>query len=153
MSSIPVLVLFLGFLAEPLVKRVRNKTSLLLPSSFNEKQRAQWTELTEGNEGGKFIGWIERFMFFVALLSSAEQLLIAWLAFKVASKWNAWTNVIAVPKEVGELNDLDFLIARRRWASNVLATFLVGTGFNILVAILGVAVTRHWKEISSLVGC
>ena len=123
------------------------------PSGFNETHKSQWKELTAGNEGGgAVIGWTERIMFFGALLSGAgaELLIGAWLAFKVASKWNAWTNVTAVPQKVDELDDLDFLIARRRWASNVLTRFLVGTEYNILAAILGVAVTRHWKQI---VGC
>ena len=137
------------------MERVGREIPLPPPSSSSERQRAQWEELTLGNEGGVLIGWIERFMFFGALWlgAGAELLIGAWLAFKVASKWNAWTNVTEVPQKLEGLDDLDFLIARRRWASNVLTTFLVGTGFNILVAILGAAVTRNWTQISSFVGC
>ncbi len=76
----------------------------------------------------------------------------AWLAFKVASKWNAWTNITAVPKQVEGMADLDFAIGRRRWASHVLTTFLVGTACNICVGMLGAAVARYFGQLSKVIG-
>ena len=76
----------------------------------------------------------------------------AWLAFKVASKWNAWTNITAVPKQVADIDQLDLAIGRRRWASHVLTTFLVGTGYNVCAALVGAAVARYFEQLSRLIG-
>ena len=69
--------------------------------------------------------------------------LLVGLAFKVASKWNAWTNIIAVPKELPGLDPLEYLAARRKWGSRVLVTFLVGTLANVLAGYFGAAVALY----------
>ncbi len=137
----------LGFGVRPLLDAAVKSTPLLPPGEASEKRKAQWLELMKGTEGGVTLGWLERFIFFAAFVSKAEIAVAAWLAFKVASKWNAWTNVIAVPDKIVDLDDLDFLIARRRWGSHVLMTFLIGTAYNIIAGMLGAAVVLHWSEI------
>src|SRR5262245_41151999 len=88
-----LVTLALGFGAGPYV-RWAGKSSTELPDGAPEKQKLQWKELTSGGEGGAFIGWLERFMFFGAFLTESAPLAVgAWLTFKVASKWNAWTNI------------------------------------------------------------
>jgi hypothetical protein len=105
------------------------KSSTELPDGASEKHKLQWKELTSGGEGGAYIGLLERFMFVAAFLTENAPLAVgAWLTFKVASKWNAWTNITAVPGDIEGVSDLDVAIGRRRWASN---TFLVGTAYNI----------------------
>ena len=109
----------------------------------------KWKELTSGNEGGAYLGYLERLLFFGAFWNEASIVIAAWLAFKVASKWNAWTNVISVPKEIRKINEFDYLIARRRWGSHVLVTFLVGTLSNLILGYLGMVVVRYTYSLFS----
>ena len=146
--------LLLGLGAGPYVRWAGRSITVDLPHSASEEHKRQWHDLTTGDEGGAFIGWIERLMFFAAFLVDGTPLVIgAWLAFKVASKWNAWTNITAVPKEVKGMAELDLAIGRRRWASRVLTTFLVGTAYNICTGMLGAAVARNFGQLSKLIGC
>ena len=108
-----------------------------------EELKEKWTELTSGNEGGAYLGYLERLLFFGAFWNEAPIVIAAWLAFKVASKWNAWTNVISPPKGIEKIDDLDYLIARRRWGSHVLVTFLVGTLSNLILGYLGMVVVCY----------
>jgi hypothetical protein len=144
----------LGLGARPYVEWATRSLSLELPPTASDEHRRQWNDLTEGGEGGAAIGWLERFMFFAAFMADGAAPLVigGWLTFKVASKWNAWTNITAVPKEVKDVTDLDLAIGRRRWASHVLTTFLFGTAYNICVGMVGATVARNFEQLSKLVG-
>ncbi|HZE90972.1 MAG TPA: hypothetical protein VE029_04560 [Rhizobacter sp.] len=133
-----------SFGAKP-VQKLAKRHMLLHPPS--DRLKAQWELLANTNEGGAILGWLERFMFFGALSADASLLIGAWLAFKVASKWQAWSGVIAVPSTIEGLDPIDYLIARRSWGSHLLMTFLVGTAYNVLVALLAIAVGRYWQEL------
>jgi len=103
----------------------------------------KWKELTAGNEGGAYLGYLERLLYFGAFWNNEPLIITAWLAFKLASKWNVWTNVIAVPEKIKKIDPIDYLIARRKWGSHMLVTFLVGTLSNLILAYVGV-VTMHY---------
>jgi hypothetical protein len=140
------LTFVVGLCVNPLLKYVRKRMSPIDPP--NEAMKEKWVALTEGNEGGWVLGNLERLLFFSAFWMDASAVTAAWLAFKVASKWNAWSNVISVPKSaLPNVDEFDFLIARRRWGSQLLATFLVGTISNIIIGLLGVVVGRHGYEL------
>ncbi len=141
-----VAMIVLGFAVKPLVERV-GKAKPLPPPPGAAKDK--WEELIAGDEGGAFIGRLERVLFFGAFWTDQPVVVAAWLAFKVASKWNAWTNIIAVPKSLAEIDDLDYLIARRRWGSHLLMTFLVGTLANVLVGFVAVVIGRYGGEAGS----
>lgn len=131
----------LGLIVKPLlVSTTKSMEPLPDPSAA---LAGKWKKLVSGNEGGAVLGHLERALFFCAFWTNSEQLIAGWLAFKVASKWNAWTNVVSVPKEIAGLDPIDFLIARRSWASHLLTTFLVGTLANVLASFLGVALARY----------
>jgi hypothetical protein len=147
-----LVTLVLGLGARPYIRWTGRSIPVELPPGVSEEHRCQWRDLTAGSEGGAFMGRIERFMFFAAFLADASLMIGAWLAFKVASKWNAWTNITAVPRQVEGIADLDFAIGRRRWASHVLMTFLVGTAYNICAGLLGAAVARNFEQLSKLIG-
>ena len=136
----------LGFAVKPLVKHVQKAEPLLPP---NDAVKDKWEKLVAGDEGGALMGPLERVLFFGAFWMNQPLVVAAWLAFKVASKWNAWTNIIAVPNSLEEIDDLDYLIARRRWGSQLLTTFLVGTLANVLVGFVAVAIGRHGGEAGS----
>lgn len=136
-------VVLLGFGVRPLLERAKKEARLIPPG---EALKDKWADLTGGNEGGKIIGWLERFLFFSAFWVGAPSAIGVWLAFKVASKWEVWSNIVAPPDSLPGIEQLDYLIARRRWGSNLLITFLVGTLANVLIGFLGVVVGRHGYE-------
>lgn len=149
-----LLTVALGLGCGVFIRGAARGTPLDPPERLSDPQRHLWkAELAAGDEGGAFIGWLERLLFFGAFLTAAHVLIAAWLAFKVASKWNAWTNITAVPKELEGFNDLDLAIARRRWASHLLTTFLVGTAYNLCAAMLGAALAFYLPQILRLIGC
>lgn len=142
-----VTIFVLGLGVGCLVKSVQRTIPLEPP---NEKIRKKWQELTAGNEGGCILGNLERLLFFGAFWLNAPSVIAAWLAFKVASKWNAWTNVISVPKTLSGATELEYFVARRRWGSQLLKSFLVGTLANVIIGFLGVVVGQHGYEIVRL---
>jgi hypothetical protein len=133
-----IVIVLLGFTVGPLLSLLQREAPLTAPPTIKEK----WGELTEGDEGGWLLGNMERALYLGAFLLNMPEAIGAWLAFKVASKWNAWSNIIAVPQSLSGVDDLEYLIARRRWGSQLLMTFLVGTLWNILIALLGYAAGR-----------
>lgn len=149
MSNLPVplqvllglfATLLLGFGVKPLMDYAKNSMKLPPPSTALQ---AEWAALMKENEGGRVLGYLERFFFFGVLWAQTDVVLAGWLAFKVASKWNSWSNVISVPKEVPGLDPIQFLIARRCWGSHLLMTFLIGTLANLVVGALGVVIGKY----------
>jgi hypothetical protein len=145
-----LVTILLGFVVSPLLEYT--KKSMPLPPP-NDSLAVQWGKLVSSNESGRVLGHLERLLFFGAFLAGAEVVIAGWLAFKVASKWNAWTNVIAVPKEVAGIDSMDLLIARRHWGSRILMTFLVGTLANVIAGYVGVVVVRHGYAITKSLLC
>ena len=82
----------------------------------------------------------------------AYSIIAAWLAFKVASKWQVWAVIVSVPKTLEGVNEFDFLVARHKWASQRLVTFLLGTNANILIAFTGVGIGKFANHLCSLLG-
>lgn len=113
---------------------------------------AKWAELTGGNEGGAVIGRLERTAFFLAFWLeggvAGAAVVAAWLTFKLGSKWQAWTQTIALPEALDGVDALDYLVARRQWGSRVLTTFLVGTLANVLVGMIGGVVAQHLCDVT-----
>lgn len=131
---------FIGYGTKWVKDAASKSINLKLPA---KKLEDKWKELTSGNEGGAYLGYLERLLFFGAFWNEAPIVIAAWLAFKVASKWNAWTNVVSPPKEIKGIRDIDYLIARRRWGSHVLVTFLVGTLSNLILGYLSTVVVCY----------
>lgn len=142
-----VTIIILGCGVPRMIKSVQKEIPLTPP---NEETKKNWEKLTAGNEGGSILGNLERILFFCAFWVDAPAVVAAWLAFKVASKWNAWTNIISVPKTLSGVDDLEFLVARRLWGSQLLTTFLVGTISNVIIGFLGVVVGHKGYELIRL---
>lgn len=115
----------------------------------------KWAELTGGNEGGAIIGGLERVSFFLAFWLeggvAGAAVVAAWLTFKLGSKWQAWTQTIALPENLDGIDAIDYLVARRRWGSRVLTTFLVGTLSNVLVGMVGGVLAQHLCDTTGVV--
>lgn len=102
----------------------------------------KWEALTRRGGGGRWIGFFERMLFFASAYMGAWVIAGGWLAFKLASKWESW-------KVVGETagsglgrSPMDFILARRQWATLGYVSFLVGTLANGLIAYLGVLIAK-----------
>jgi hypothetical protein len=98
-----------------------------------------------GKGGGEWIGFLERILFYIAVISLYPQLILGWLAFKVASKWEVWQNIVKVPETKDQDNNLS-VTGRRAWGDRVLQRFLIGTLGNILAGFLGALTTLIWLE-------
>ncbi len=104
--------------------------------------KVEWEETIApvGKRGGQLLGELERFFFYITIISSYPQLILGWLAFKVASKWEILTNLVKVPEEKDQDTKLS-MRARRAWGDRVLQRFLIGTLGNILAGFLGALTT------------
>ncbi len=110
------------------------------PKTFDAKD---WQKKVKPPErGGVVLGYFERTLYYFLFLLKAYFVIIAWLAFKVASKWEVWQNITQVPSEIKHGENYDFTIwDRRAWSSIVLQRFNIGTLANILAGLIGVFVT------------
>lgn len=133
-----IIAIVLGFGVGPLVKYVGDSLPLPPPS---EATRQQWTQLAGRNTGGAWIGFLERLIFFAACWWLAWLFLAGWLVFKLGFYWQS-ANVAALPEKLPESNDLGYFIAKRHLATHHVATVLVGTGANIVCALIGVSLGR-----------
>lgn len=133
----------LGFGVGYLVRHVGASIGPLPPPSA--ELTPQWTKLTGQSTGGFWIGFVERLIFFAALwIPSGWPLLSSWLVFKLAFYWQG-SNFASFPVSPLSEKEADYLIARRQLGTHHVATALVGTGANIAVALIGVAVGRWLK--------
>lgn len=136
-------VIVLGQLVKPLVKYVKSSSPLDLPSNITNDQ---WESLKTDNKGGSVLGNLERLLFLGAFWGNMPLLIGMWLAFKVASKWDVWSNVINLPRvdAMDTSDEIERLIFRRQWGLQLLSSFLVGTASNILIAMIGYAAGTQW---------
>src|SRR5438270_8435416 len=135
-----------GFGFGPLLKKVKDRIELVPPrDDLSEKWKAI-TSQEEKDVSGKVLGCLEQLLFFISIWINSHAIIAGWLTFKVGSKWQVWSNVIAVPKSIEGVDELDYLFARRRWGSQRLMTFLIGTLSNVLAAFVGVYFGKHGCE-------
>jgi len=103
---------------------------------------ATWARIIETSGAGRWIGHLERLVFVGALWTSNETLIAAWLAFKLASKWEVWRNVIHVPDQLAPLSAVEWFATRSSFGSWMLSKFWLGTLANVLAAFVAIAVGR-----------
>lgn len=115
------------------IREETSVTSDLAPPEGADKH--EWENLVspKGDEkAGRYLGFLERALCFVAFYQAAYVLIGGWLAFKVASKWQVSSNVISVHKTLEGVSEIGYLRARRLWGGNILMRFLIGTLSNVL---------------------
>ena len=134
---------FSVILCDPIVRFIVRQVRVEPIQPSRAGSTAQWTLVTFVNSrGARWLGSLERALFVVALLQGAREIVAGWLLFKVASKWEAWHNIIRVPESVDDLDTLEFLRYRHTWGVTIMQSFLVGTLANILAGLAGVVVAR-----------
>ena len=129
--------LALGFGVKPLVKWVGDSLPI---EPHNSDLEPYWAKLREMKAAGEWIGHIERPMFFAALwITNGWPILSSWLVFKLAYYWQG-ANFTSYPVEPPSKEQAAYIVAKRQIGTHHVATSLVGTGANILIALIGVVV-------------
>ena len=126
-----------------LVKRVKKGLPSPAPSTAVEKK---WTDLTTDPKEDKssvILGDFERILFYLVIWCGALEVIAGWFALKVASKWEAWGTTGRLPDSLEGIDPLNYAISRRRWASQRLMSFLVGTITNVLAAFGSVVLAKQ----------
>lgn len=136
------IALLLGFPIQALLGWVADAVPIPRPAKVSQER---WADLTTipGRRGGRAIGHLERFLFFAFVVSGTPELIVAWLAFKVASKWEAWSNVYKIPENFPDATKYESLLARTRWGSRTFQRSIIGTAANLGAAILGLLVAYY----------
>ena len=130
-----------GWLVKRVMDRATGGIDLSPPFGVSAEQWKKVTELPS-ESAGKWLGGLERLLFFLGIWFDASAIIVGWLAFKVATKWEVWQNLIQVPVSMKGIDEVEYLAARRRWASHIFMRFLVGTIGNLLAAALAVLAAR-----------
>lgn len=140
-----VVTAVLGLSVSLFLKYIRDK--IQIPSiSDDVGVQHKWHQLvTHPTTSGQWVGWLERLVMYGAMYLEPKDAAAAigvWLAFKLAAKWEAWSNMALVPDSLADVavDALRYAIARRMWAAQGYATLVLGTGANFLIALLGTAV-------------
>lgn len=92
---------------------------------------------------GTWLGVLERLISAVAGWTHSYEIVAGWLAFKVASKWEVWSNVLRLPDTFPGVEPLAYLKARRLWSSNLLMRFLIGSLSNVLLGLAAAYLGRN----------
>lgn len=118
------------------------------PTDTDQKIWDDLISLPHSKEAGKWIGALERSLFILAIWFSEPVIILGWLAFKAASKWDAWQNITQVSTNLdGVDNNVRFLEWRRRWSSHVFMRSAIGTVLNLFAAGLAVALGRLINQV------
>lgn len=124
------------------VKVVKRKTRLVAPEGMSA---TTWSEIASTpKSGGRWVGFPESIVCFVAFWMGKPELIAGWLLFKVGSKWQVWSTVIRIPEKLNSryVDDLGFLKAKHLWGNQLLQAFLAGTLWNILAGLVGASAAR-----------
>jgi len=139
-----VIIYFLGKILEDKMKEIKDRSLKYLkpPEGINEKEwRDAFIIRDELQVNTKCIGLLERFVFYFSMVISQPSIIGFWLAFKVASKWQAWQNISKIPdylsknhKTSDKNNTLGQFKARNIIATYTLQRWFLGTLGNIAIA-------------------
>ena len=98
-------------------------------------EKIYWPGKGISDPGARWVGILESFLFLAALWLVQPIIIGGWLAFKVATKWEVWRNVVRVPENLGVNNEISYFQARSAWGTWLFNRFLVGTLMNLMIAV------------------
>ena len=87
---------------------------------------------------GEMLGYLEWILFFVSIWFGKYIAIGGWLAFKLGSKWQTWQHIIKVRETLVGDDPLMNLQVLSACGSYQMGRFLIGTLYNVLLALLGV---------------
>jgi hypothetical protein len=139
-----IIVIPLRFCVGKILNHVTKEINKLPdPLSELEITKEKWKQFMKGSDyPGAWLGHLERVLFFVAMWFGLWQVVAGWLAFKLASKWETYKGTVSLPQKLDDINDLDYLLSRRRLGSERTMRLLIGTLLNVLIPPLGVGIGR-----------
>ena len=151
----------LTFLFSPIVsiivKYAGDSIILVPPDNITE---IEWLKVIEKPGGGKYVGAIERLVFLSVYWLKEYTIVTAYLAFKVAVKWETWKNIVQVPtslsngkKQKKGDQPLSYLSARNAWGTRVMVRFIVGTFSNYIAALMAAYFGQHFCELLKFINC
>ncbi len=149
MSPILISIIICVFTAPVISQFLKYGTKSLEPQPPEGMECKEWQEIYKRGKSdcwykasaSTWLGIFERLLFLVTL--DHPEVIVGWLAFKVAAKWEVWKNIVQIPTTLGD-NEASFLKTRVAWGSWVLMRFLIGTSLNILVALLALHLGKTW---------
>jgi hypothetical protein len=117
-------------------------TAIKFPDKPSRMSSVQYDRIRGTIPGGAAMGFFERFVFFVVLAAGEPGLVAIWLGFKVASKWDAWSNIYTVPDSISQANKLEWFQIRQAFGAKVYQRLVIGTAANLLAAAVGAGIIR-----------
>src|ERR1700681_1802806 len=90
----------LGLCVYPFLKHIRKRIKIPAISDDVGVQHRWHQLITHPTTSGQWVGWLERLIMYLALYlgpKNAAAAIGVWLAFKLAAKWEAWSNIALVP--------------------------------------------------------
>ena len=129
-----------GYIVKKILDLSVQTITLTPPDGISQDDWDSITNDKKIEEPGKWLGAFERVLIFFSVWIQEYEIIAGWFAFKVASKWQVWSNIIKVPESMTESKDtrmmLSYLRARRAWGARLLSRFLIGTITNILIGFI-----------------
>jgi len=127
-------------------------------SAPNGVEQEEWSSIFKSPDGSlplnRIIGYAETISYFLVFSLEKPELIGGWLAFKVASKWQAWSTIIRLPEKIGETKVLSYIEAKNKIASHTLQRWFLGNILNILAgAFAAMSAASGWGFLSSVCGC
>lgn len=103
-----------------------------------------WNTVQPNGLGGAgvWIGALERLVALLAAWQGQYELVAGWLAFKVAAKWESWSNTVSLPDTFPGLEPQQYLLARRAWGSVMFGRFVFATAANILLGFIAMPIGK-----------
>jgi len=142
-AGLVVSVLLSYLVVKRLVRAVDRSIPITAPAGVDVTRWKRATSLDGGERNpAAWLGMMETALFFVCVWYAAYTLAAGFLAFKLASKWEVWQSILQVPDHLDNVDPLEYLAARNRWASSILQRWMVGTLGNVLCAFVGFGVAR-----------
>jgi hypothetical protein len=139
-----LVALLLVVLSGWLTKSLLDSKGLSLKGARGDVPDFLWNALQPSGieKGGFWLGQIERILALISAWTGQYEILGGWFAFKVASKWETYANLLQLPEKLEGIDDLTYLRARRAWGSRMMMRFLVGSGANAILGISAAAVGK-----------
>jgi hypothetical protein len=138
------IALLLAILSGSLTKALLNSKGLRLEGARADVPDALWNALQPSGieKGGPWLGQVERILALMSAWTGHYEILGGWFAFKVASKWETYANLLRLPDKLPDIDDLTYLRARRAWGSRMMMRFLVGSAANAILGICAAVIGK-----------
>jgi undecaprenyl pyrophosphate phosphatase UppP len=130
-----LLTVFFGLFVRRFVERVTRDIELPPPKKVKPEDWEKVYKPGKDQLATKWMGVLECFVFLAGFWLEKPVIIAGWLAFKVATKWEVWKNIIQVPVTFGK-DELSYLQSRSALGSWVFIRFLIGTLANLLIALV-----------------